>query len=330
MQFFKAVVAVVLFTVICCEAALAAETAVPGERALAERYAAIRSKLEKNQFGAPIYLESKEGDDSVRVDMYGVFRFPFEAVRDALRSPAAWCEITPLHINIKACTYKTGKGHDEVTMYSGRKYYQPPSDAYPLKLAFHVASADSRYLKLDLRAEEGPLGTKDHHIRVEAVPLEGEVTFLHFGYTYHFGTMARIAIKTYFATVGREKEGFTLVGEDGKQTYIQGPRGAVERNTMRYYLALQAYLETLKYPEKDRFEQRISRWFDLTSKYPRQLKEMDKPAYLKEKRLERENQEELQARQGKKGTSSAPLPAGVSQSQVPGGVAAGMTGKGEL
>ncbi|MBU5613799.1 hypothetical protein [Geomonas azotofigens] len=291
-------VALLLIVVLCHGLARAADAEPTGEHALLAKYAAIKAKLDKNQFGAPIYLESTEGSDSVRVDMYGVFHHPFETVREALQSPAGWCEITPLHLNIKACVYKTTKQQTQLTLYSGRKYFQPPSDAYPLKLAFRVAANRPDYLELALVGDEGPFGTRDHRIGVQAAPLEGQGTFLHFSYTYSHGTMARMAIKTYFATLGRDKVGFTMVGEDGKQTYIDGVRGAVERNTMRYYLALQTYLDTLKTPEGQRFEQRLNRWYDLTAKYPRQLKEIDKAAYLSNKKLERAQQEALQAKQG--------------------------------
>ncbi len=292
-------VAVVLFVVaFLYGTGWAADTEQTGEHALLAKYGEIKTRLDKNQFGAPIFLESKEGHDSVRVDMYGTFHFPFEVVRDALQSPAAWCEITPLHINIKACIYRKVKQNAQLTLYSGRKYFQPPSDAYPLKLSFKVAASQPQYLELNLVGDEGPLGTKDHRIGVQAVPLDGQRTFLHFSYTYSHGAMARMAIKTYFATLGREKVGFTMVGQEGKQEYIEGVRGAVERNTMRYYLALQTYLETMKYPEKERFEQRLSRWYDLTAKYPRQLKEIDKPAYLSNKRLERAQQDALQSKEG--------------------------------
>ncbi|QXE91934.1 hypothetical protein [Geomonas subterranea] len=287
-----------LMVLICSSLACAADTESSGERALLAKHAAIKAKLDKNQFGAPIYLESTEGPDSVRVDMYGVFHYPFETVREALQSPAAWCDITSLHINIKACIYKTVKQQTQLTLYSGRKYFQPPSDAYPLKLAFRAAASHPGYLELSLVGEEGPFGTRDHRIGVQAASLEGQATFLHFSYTYSHGTMARMAIKTYFATLGHDKVGFTQVGEDGKQTYIDGVRGAVERNTMRYYLAMQTYLDTLKAPEGQRFEQRLNRWYDLTAKYPRQLKEIDKSAYLNNKKLERAQQEALQAKQG--------------------------------
>lgn len=276
----------------------AAEPAAAGSQALLSRYASIKPKLEKNQFGAPIYLESVESHGAVRVDMYGVFNYPFEEMKEALQSPANWCDIAPLHINIKACTYRKGS-QSQLTLYSGRKYYQSPADTYPLKLRFRVLSQQPAYLNLALDADEGPLRTRNHNIGLEAAPLDGRSTFLHFSYSYTHGPVARMAIKSYFATLGRDKIGFTLVrGREGKQFYIEGVRGAIERNTVRYYLALQTYLDTLRLPEGQRFEQRLSRWYDLTARYPRQLKELDKPEYLTNKRQERANQVSWQKNEG--------------------------------
>jgi hypothetical protein len=229
--------------------------------------------------------------------MYGVFNQPFDLLRDALLSPASWCDITSLHINIKACTWRKASDQSLLTLYSGRKYYQPPADASPIKFKFRIVSQQPSYLDVALAADQGPLRTRDHRIRLEAAPLGPGRTFLHFSYTYSYGGIARMAIKTYFATIARDKVGFSLVDRGGKRFYIEGVRGAIERNTVRYYLALETYLDTLRYPENQRFEQRIGRWYDLTARYPRQLKEMEKPEYLTTKRREHSNQLILQKEQ---------------------------------
>ncbi len=52
---------------------------------------------------------------------------------------------------------------------------------------------------------------------------------------------------------------------------VGGLRGAVESNVLRYYLAILAYMDTLKIPVEQRFEKRISQWYDLTARYKRQL-----------------------------------------------------------
>ncbi|MCM0083100.1 hypothetical protein L4X63_16045 [Geomonas sp. Red32] len=266
-----------------------------GEQALLAKYPAIKGSLEKNQFGSPIYLESKESDNSVRVDMYGIFDYRFDQIREAVISPANWCDITFLHVNIKSCTSEKEGGQWYITLYSGRKYYQPPSDAYPLKLKFRVISQQPRYFNLSLTADSGPLHTKDHRIKVEAAPLDEGKTFLHFSYSYSYGTLARMAIKTYFSTIARDKVGFSNVrGKDGSQTLVTGVRGAVERNCVRYYLAMETYIDSLKLPAGHRLEARLNRWYDLTARYPRQLREMDKAEYLSAKHRERENQIRLQ------------------------------------
>ena len=147
----------------------AAETASSGGKALLAKYPTISAKLQKNQFAAPIYLESTEVEGSLKVDMYGVVPHSFNTVKDALQSPVNWCDITSMHINIKACTARKTADQGLVTIYSGRKYYQPPADAYQLKLKFRIAAQQPDYLDIALAANEGPLRTKDHRIRLEAV-----------------------------------------------------------------------------------------------------------------------------------------------------------------
>jgi hypothetical protein len=273
----------------------AAESASNGGKSLLAKYPAMSAKLQKNQFGAPIYLESSEKEGSLQVDMYGVINHPFDTVKDALQSPGNWCDITSLHINIKACTTKKTSDQWLLTIYSGRKYYQPPADAYQLKLKFLVAAQQPDYLDVVLSADEGPLHTKDHRIRLQAAPLGNGRTFVHFVYAYRHGPIANIAIKTYFATLARDKVGFSTIPGG----FIGGVRGSTERNAVRYYLALQTYLDTVNSPEAQRFEQRISRWYDLTARYPRQLKEVEKPEYLATKRREHTNQLVLQRKEGR-------------------------------
>ena len=60
-----------------------------------------------------------------------------------------------------------------------------------------------------------------------------------------------LAEKAYFATLGRGKVGFTVTGTDqnGKALYIGGPRGAIERNAVRYYFAIQTVHEFRAIPK---------------------------------------------------------------------------------
>ena len=44
-----------------------------------------------------------------------------------------------------------------------------------------------------MSADEGPLGTRDYRLVLEAAPLDGGRTFLHLSYAYAYGTIARLA-----------------------------------------------------------------------------------------------------------------------------------------
>ncbi len=146
-----------------------------------------------------------------------------------------------------------------------------------------------------LDAATGPVGTRDYRIIVSAIPVDGGKTFLHLSYSYGYGMAGKIAMQAYLGTVGADKIGFTVTGRDagGRPLYIGGMRGAVERNAMRYYLAIDAYLDSLAIPREQQVERRINAWFTATERFPRQLHEMDRGTYVSMKRSEYERQTTL-------------------------------------
>lgn len=266
------------------------------EELLRSTYHRNQAKLEKNNFGFPLFLESFEQDDRVHVDVYGVYEFPFSNVADMLKVPANWCDIVFLHPNVKACTYRELPDAWQLTFYLGRKVYQRPEETRQVR--YRYTSVDQRpgYLDILLSADAGPFGTRDHRLRFEALSLDGEKTFVHVSYAYSDSAALRLAGKVYFTTLGYGKVGFTVIGTDqnGQPVYISGPRGAIERNAVRYYLAIQAFMNTLRYPEESRFSMRISEWYNLTGRYSTQLYELDKETYLSRKATEHKNQMLLQ------------------------------------
>ena len=143
-------------------------------------------------------------------------------------------------------------------------------------------------MDVDLHALHGPLGTGNYRISLEAVGLENKRAFVHLRYSYTYGFAGRSAMKMYLATSGSDKVGFTVIGDrnDPQPKFIGGVRGAIERNTMRYYLAIDAYLGALATPAPARFEQSLERWFNATELYPRQLREIDRDTYFAMKRSE--------------------------------------------
>jgi len=138
---------------------------------------------------------------------------------------------------------------------------------------------------------------------LEAAPLDATGTFVHFSYSYRYGFFSSLAAEGYFATIGRDKTGFSITGSDknGNPVYAGGIRGALERNAVRYYFALQAYMDTLDIPGKGRLRKRLGRWFDLTARFPRQLYEMSRDEYIADKEREHDNQIALQKNGGERG-----------------------------
>jgi hypothetical protein len=263
---------------------------------LLDTYRSSVTRLENSSFGLPLFLDSYERDDRVHVDVHGIFDYSFDSIADVLKVPANWCDIVALHPNVKACTSTGLTDNGLLTFYIGKKSYQAPEDSHQVLYHFRNAVQQKGYLDVRLTAAEGPFGTKGHTMRFEALPLENGKTFVHVSYEYSDSLALRLAGKAYFATVGRSKIGFTVTGtgENGKETHIGGPRGAIERNAVRYYFAIQTFMQTLHTPEKTLFSSRISHWYDRTSRYKQQLFDLEKQEYLTSKTSEHRNQLALQ------------------------------------
>jgi hypothetical protein len=276
--------------------ASAGEKPQQGVDTLLNAYHRSSARLERNSFGIPLYVESSEQDDRVHVDVYGIFYHSFSSIASSLKEPSNWCEIVFLHPNVKACSYNELAGTWLLNFYLGRKTYQPPEDTVPLITRFRNVEHQG-YLDIMLSADEGPYGTRAHKMRFEAMPLEGGGrTFVHVSYAYSDSAALRLATKIYFATLGRGKVGFTVTGTNskGESVYIGGPRGALERSAVRYYFAIQAFMNTLRSPEESRFNMRAGEWHDLTTRFPKQLFDLDRKDYLAIKTREHKNQIKLQ------------------------------------
>jgi hypothetical protein len=260
----------------------AVEKMIQNEDILLNAYHQHETILVKNSIGYPLSLESSDQDGTIHVDVYGIFDHPFSTVLNLLKVPANWCDIASLHPNVRACTYHALPNEWQLTFYIGRKAHQSPEDAHQYTYHYRNMAERQGYLDIVLNADEGPFGTKDHRMRFEALPLPSGRTFVHVSYAYRSALPTRLVGNIYFATFGRGKSGFTVTGTDssGSIVYIGGQRGAMERNVVRYYLAIQSFMDTLHHPEENRFSMRISQWYDLTSRFRKQLYEMEKKDYI--------------------------------------------------
>lgn len=256
--------------------------------ALLAKYGILRNQLSNNQFQRPLTLNSSETESGVTGSIYALIDHPFAATAAALNSPARWCDILTLHLNTKFCRASTKDQGNALQVNIGTKHDQSVNDAYRVDFAYRITAASPDYLKVVLAAAEGPFSTYDYAISVEAIPLDTSRTLLHLEYSYAYGFVGRLAMQSYLNTVGSSKVGFTITGKqsDGKPIYMGGMRGLVERNTMRYYLAIEAFLGAMSAPPRERLEKSLHDWFAATELYPRQLHELEQNQYLDMKRKE--------------------------------------------
>ena len=265
--------------------------AEPGEAGpagvLLARHAALKDKLDYNQFRRPLHLDSRETADGISGEIHAVVDHPFATSGPALGLAPHWCDILLLHYNTKACRASTEGRETLLRVTLGRKL-GPADPAHHVEFVFRVAEQRAGYLRATLAADAGPFGTRDYRILIEAIPVDGGRTFLRLAYSHGLGVAGRMAMLAYLNTAGRDKVGFTLLGTErgGQPHYVGGVRGVAERNTMRYYLAVEAFLGALASRPEDRAEKRRRDWFAASERYPRQLREMERGEYLAMKRRE--------------------------------------------
>ncbi len=255
---------------------------------LRAKYVLLKEPLRQNQFKRPLVLDSAEMPSRLTGDIYAIVDYPFGTVSAGLNNPDHWCDVMLLHFNTKYCHAAKGPSGTVLNVNIGKKTPEELSSASRVDFNYSVATATPEYFEIMLNAKDGPLGTSDFRILLEAVALPNAQTFLHLTYSYAINFAGRLAVKTYLATIGSSKVGFTVVGKraDGQPDYIRGVRGLMERNTMRYYLAIDAFLGVAPAAPAARFEKRLQSWFTAVERYPRQLHEMDRGAYLEMKRAE--------------------------------------------
>ncbi|HEY0719619.1 MAG TPA: hypothetical protein VGE50_00045 [Gammaproteobacteria bacterium] len=286
---------------------MAVLVAVPawGGTPLLEQYHRLKNGHLTTLPGTSISLASTERDGAVSAEVITILPYPFTTLAPALAKGENWCQFMPLHFNIKACTYALHQGSEWLTLYSGRKTYQTPKESYALVYRFEVAHQDAGELSLHLHADSGPAGTRDYEMVVDALKVT-EGTLLHIRSSYRPSFTSSLLTSAYLSTSGRDKIGFTLIAKAGKAQPVQGLRGVIERNVMRYYLAIDTFLNTQSLPDASRHTSALQMWFKLNDSYPRQLHEMSEQEYLEIKQREWVNQQQLQRTLNQRQDQAAP------------------------
>jgi hypothetical protein len=240
---------------------------------LRERHAALEAQLASSAFGRALHVQSTADGGAHKGQVSAVIERPYDEVAPALAQPGSWCDILKLQVNVKRCH---AHGDEALTAWITRRARDALDEAYRVDFRFERAAASADYLHVALGAADGPVGTRDYQIRLEAAPLDAQRTFVRMSYAYTLGFWARMAMDAYLSTgAGRDKRGFTVDG---------GERGVVERSAMRHFLAIEAYLESLAEPPAERLEARLRRWYAAISRYP-QLREVVSAAEYLEMKL---------------------------------------------
>jgi hypothetical protein len=288
----KTVLRAVLYFICASSAQNIALANISGPDDMYLMYERIKNTLDNPTPEIPFYLKAESKDDIESGEAALYIPLTLDELSDALGSVSNWCDILPLHINVKACTYNaTGNG---MTLYMGRKFYQEPDDAFELEYTFTAVKADDYFSAIAV-AEEGPLKTKNYRIELEFITIEGK-TFGRIFVSNHLSWLSEKAMEVYLSTLGKDKQGITVIGHDelGNPVYSSGGVAVAERNLVRYYLAFMSFFDNAEETDSElRYEKQLNNWFDRTEKFP-QLYELSKQEYLSGKRKERENQLKLQ------------------------------------
>ena len=272
-----------------------AQDALPDQ--LRTRFAAAQARQVDRLLDQPIYLQSTEAGNQVQADVHALVDARFAQVRESLARADQWCGVLILHLNVQYCRASGAPGQEVLDVGLGRKFDEPLDDLHWLHFRWRVARAEEAYLQVVLSAPKGPLGTHDYRLVFEATPSADQHTLVHLGFGYGHGIAARLAMQAYLATLARDKVGFSSSSSgsssDGRPRLVGGIRGVNERNTMRYYLAIEATLAVLALPPAQRLAQSLQHWFTATERYPRQLHELDRADYLgtKQRQLKRQESE---------------------------------------
>jgi hypothetical protein len=235
-----------------------------------------------------LYLQSSEDSSRARGEVLARLDLPFPAAASALGAAESWCAMLMLHPNIKQCLPLRGVGGTVLDLVMSPQRDGLFAQEHPLQLALAVRDTDPGRLDVELFAERGPLGTRDYRIAIAMAPLDTASTVLRLVYSSAFTPAGLWMAQAYVNSVARHRIGFTVVDTDnqGRPVHVRGVRGAVERNTMRFHLAVQSWLAVQSRPPAERVPAAIEAWFDASERHAAQLHEVERAEYVARKRAD--------------------------------------------
>ena len=274
-----------------------AATATARIAALRAEYTAARGDLQASVFGEPLLLTVLDQANRREAEVLALAPRALADVAAVLRSPAGVCSVLVLHLNVRSCQVDADNPNGLV-LAIGPMRTGLPGLGTTMRMTLQPGEDTAGYFKARLMAADGPLGTHDLQVTTEAIAIDAGNTFLHVHYSQVGSNASALAARLYLATAGRAKAGFSVVGRDaaGRPVLVDGERAALERNTVRHYLALLAATGagSRSGPPAMRLDASLRAWHALTERHAHQLHELDLAEYLHEKT----------------GTASSAVPAG--------------------
>jgi hypothetical protein len=254
----------------------------PEALALQQTLRSMEDSLSRSPLKKPLAISSQESSEHLSGDLYASVEYKLSAMGDAAGSAERWCEIVLLLSNTKACRASNSPKANTLLVSVSSSKTADAADATFTEFHLDVRPPDSTYFEAGITASEGPTGTRDITLRLQAIPIAATRSFVHLHYAYNTHWLGRMAMQAYLQTLGRGKLGFTPMAEtDGSASnYIGGARAVIERNTMRYFLGLECALAFVQQEAPQRFNSMAGCWYGQVEKYPLQLHEMLRSEYL--------------------------------------------------
>ena len=180
----------------------------------------------------------------VKGDAYAVVAQPYSAVAQVLQGTGRLCDILILHVDIKNCRARRVGSENTLSVVIGSQVEQSPEGRPPTRFHHRVLSAIRIISQWCSMRRRGRWARRITASCSKPSRATRRAAFLHLSYSYaqrRGGADRDTGIPRH---AGRDKVGFSIVGRkpDGAPVYIGNERGMIERNTMRYYLAIEAYL----------------------------------------------------------------------------------------
>ena len=254
-------------------------------------YRSLQPRLAQSPFQRELALDSTEASERLSGDIYATLDAPLASLELVNRSPLRWCEILLLLSNTKSCVVGRQDEAPSLQMRMGTKGPQALATTTPMNFKFETSAPQATVLETHLSSNSGPMGTKDGKLRVQAIAVGPNKSFIHLHYSYSSSLVGRLATGVYLQTLGRGKVGFSKEQAEASRPadahWVGGVRGIIERNTMRYFMGLSCALQFAgTEAPAQRFAQMAPCWYDDTERYPQQLREMGRSEYLEMKRGE--------------------------------------------